>query len=648
LLLNRGTQGAAQPWRPEKAGMPQVTYEFRATTIATSANGDATPALFTVIGGAGGETLADWQDDDGATPLRAQSTGSGANDFTEHLIHSAWLERTSGLDNENALPANGEVVSVAVEMRGARTGGAGNYRTPVNGLRLKIGAEAYDDLTDQTSASTNFSTVGVAEISVAIEDAVTGQLTIERLRDPTLALQYRINHTNASSVGVHEPPTLVVVVNVPTPAPDPAAAVRGREWGGDLQVALRMVRGVWNAWCGIDSLFTDSYYPADNGNTSLIYGILNEWDVPFASYAILCAGQSGTNWGHLHTEAAPTNATLNRIAPGYSIAGGQPMEPTGLATGLFPCYVNLYEFTGNVADDASMLRDWILSASAATNFRRGDWTLGKAMTVTLITYNFADGATVQFQALRPFETDIENQAAVDTSDGVGFASTTLALTLDGTDTNVGSRVRATNDAANESGTFLAAVATHFKVVGAQGAGLIAAGVSGTSLQFHTTAAGNYTDAQLQALFAELGIDTVICCPGMNGGLNPDKATFKAHYQDYRDRCVNAMLANGVAFPKFIALSPYANESGTAADAVEMGEVAVEIAQENPYTFGVNLYLMGGEDTSDYRVDIVHTNHAGSNFMMRQVWGVMRRASLLALGGSARGNPDALRLGRRVV
>ena len=627
--------------------MPQTTYQFKGTTITTSANGDATPALFSVIGGVGGETLADWLADDGATPLQAQITGSGTNDFTEHLIIGGWEERTSAAGNDE-IPENAEVVSVTVKMNGARTSGSGAFRAGSNAVRLPVEGEAYDDLTTALSALTSFSTSGVAEVSITLEDSVDGPISLDRLRDPTMQLQYRLNHTSSGSVGVHEPPTLEIVVNIAAPSLEPSQSVRGRDWGGDPQVAAGIILGAggWpKMFCGIDSLFSDSYYPSDNGNTSLVRGILNTWDVPVKGLTILCAGQSGTNWGHLHTEAAPTNATLNRIAPGYSIAGGQPMEPTGLATGLFPCYVNLYTFTGNVADDSSMLRDWIVSTTAATNYARGNWFAGKAMTATLIAYNFAGGATVQFQALRPFETDIENQVAVDTSDGVGFTSTTLALPLDGTDTDPGSRVRSTNDGADESTKFFIAVATRLRLAEGDGIEVVGAGISGTSAAFHTEAAGNYTNAQLQALFAELDIDTVVCCSGMNSGLNPDKATYKAAIQNFRDRCINALLANGVARPRFLMLSPYANESGTASDAVEMGEAVVEMAAENPHTLGLNLYSICGEDTGDYRVDTVHPNHAGSDFFMSKVAQMLRHIAGLASGGD-RGGSESLRINRR--
>ena len=64
---------------------------------------------------------------------------------------------------------------------------------------------------------------------------------------------------------------------------------------------------------------------------------------------------------------------------------------------------------------------------------------------------------------------------------------------------------------------------------------------------------------------------------------------------------------------------------------------------NANTLGINLYTLGGEDTTLYRYDTVHSNRAGAIYFMGRVWDLMAR--LAGSSGGVRGSRLNGRLAR---
>lgn len=200
--------------------MPTITTSsFRATTGSVDASGK----LWSVTGGAGGETINQWLADDGSTPLQLLASAGGSAGLTERISCATWVERTSGLTNEQTIPADATIHAVRWVEPTLRTSGA---RFDANAIRIRIGSEVYGDLTTQTSDQTNLN-LSLGDSTVLLGDGGF-QHSTARMRDPSMTVEFPINLLTGTATAKLEPPTLEVDWSAPpAPKPDRAVAFNG-------------------------------------------------------------------------------------------------------------------------------------------------------------------------------------------------------------------------------------------------------------------------------------------------------------------------------------------------------------------------------------------------------------------------------------
>lgn len=435
---------------------------------------------------------------------------------------------------------------------------------------------------------------------------------------------------------------------------EPSAMVKGVHWGGSRTLAYQIANpdkiGGVNALAMIDSLATWSY-DDDNGegvgfnSSTVCQGIVAAWDVPIAGIGTMCADQTGGNQGHLYT-VLPNAGTMS----GSTYTPGTAHVGAGIAADAIAAKAYVMEFTADSPDYTRMLSMWITAARGAA-WGLGDWTSGKALVGRFVHWPLASGASLLVEGIRPWAADgasnVTDSEVIDTSVGSALVATDVAIGLDGNDADPGLRVRIPNNGVDETGKWAALVAAQLRLAdSSRGLTITAAGLSGKSVKFHIE---TYTAATLAQLFTALGIDLVIAPVGANGGLNTDKAEFKADLEAFCQLCWDAWALTSITPRGILLLGIYANETGTADDAEEINEAVVEVAEEasGGDVFGVGWFWLGGEDTSAYRVDTIHTNNAGAAFFMGKTLELLRRVGNegRAMG---RGTPDGLRLGRRFV
>lgn len=632
--------------------MAVVTYSFRATTVATSANGDPTPAVFSVVGGAGGETLAQWLADDGATPLRAQSTGSGANDFTENLILGGWVERTTGKTIAQQISGAATVLGVAFKSSGARTSGSGAFRFGSNAVRLKVAGEQYNDLTTQTSALTSFSTSGVAEASVAVQDSVLGELAISRLRDASMQAEYRLNHTSSGSVGVHEPATLEITVDDPYPW--------GRVIRGAGNVIRRLVGAPGSGHCTlalkVDSLMTGRY--GVDAHTGAHYGIRRQWLRNDWSGIFIPADAVGDLSSFVWAPTGGQPWTATTIYPSGSLGElATAAIGNGLTEGIHPVPMTRIDFTADASGGgAAVLRAYL--TDVAGRWPLGDWCEGRTLTARFIFLAYADQAPLRARTLRPQPgTTIATNETAFPNPGPGTpAIMYVDVTLGATGSDPEGRVLA-SDGDEDTRSFYWLGLRIFDP-NDPGFEIQPMGIGGASPDDDLEGGGErfaYTTESLEQFYTATNPNTFIRDAGQNltsamstalsaGSLAEFKAATIAGIE--RDHAA-ALEADPTAVP--MTLLKMTHKTGYSDAIMNLRwQAYAEIAESRDDVDAIDVYTLAGETDGDVvgGGDTVHLTPEGNDRIWGLMWRVMR--GYVFGGALMRGSPDAARLGRRVV
>lgn len=411
------------------------------------------------------------------------------------------------------------------------------------------------------------------------------------------------------------------------------ALVRGIDWEGDRHVARRLCQLAGTAvrlWLAGDSLVSSAYSETSATNTALAYGIARQWKLSrWGGYVLPSGGQSGDQYNALSTFVAPTNGALTFW---NWFSSSRQLTPADLGNDLIPCPFAYVDFSGDAANDSSMIRHWLDSANVAARYFGGSaaWLADGDWIARLIYLRSPIGATVQQQAMRPFETDIETQGAVNTSGALGITHSDMAMpTADGTNTSPGMRVRTTNTGTNETGTSFVPVATRLYRSAEDGFELFPAGIGGATPQQHAAAnaaaGGHYTDAALQQTIACTKSTDYWLMAGANGGLNPNKAAYKGHMEAFRARYMSSAIAAGIAAPHVLLTQPFSISTLSDADSQIMFEANAEIAEEQPRTLALNMLRICG-DTSGLLVNeggnFVHPTREGSDAFALAVWNAL--------------------------
>lgn len=409
------------------------------------------------------------------------------------------------------------------------------------------------------------------------------------------------------------------VVDEPVPWESPIT--KGVDWQGACGVARRItgvLAGGCRMWGVGDSLLSSAYSSTDATNTSLNYGIVNNFDVDWSGFVCTVLSQ-GDAWSHNASFGSGTNYDPR---PGAAAK----VLPDSLATDLIPIPAAYVEWGSNVADSTFLFQYYFTAANMAARYVGGDWSAQAVDARVRLAYlQHAAGGTCNARGVRPYPSGNEDVHDLETDGATLLTYDDFELATDGTDTQPGV-LAYTKTGYDENTKNLILVAARIYLPSLEGFEFLPGGIGGASCADH---AGTtiYSDASLAALITATESNAFMICLGANAGLGGSKAIYKANFTAVIDRYRAAALAAGQTSPIFVVFAPWYNLQVSDADIDTMTEALFEIADSRTDTLALNLARqLGDMDGAGLLIDNIHTSREGSDAAAAALWRLIDHVS----------------------